>query len=569
MTFRFPSVLILGFVLIQGCSSTKESGVEDSQQTAAVDKASRNAALQHFVDGSVAEMKGDYANAILDYQDALRYDKNDAVYFALAKCYAALQKHSLAIEAGNEAVRLAPDNLEYRKTLAEICVAAFQIDAATQHYEEIVKRDSTSLEAYYGLANLYAGRKPLKALETYYKIIDRFGPEWNVLLQIAELENSLGQFGKAAAALQQLLEIDPGNLELRHSVAQAYIRAENYDTALVILKDLRSMRPDNLAYAADLAGIYLHQKEYTKAASEIEPIIANDSVGLDVKLRLGEMYFARLEQDSTLAPVARDVFERIHASHPEDWRPYWFLGAIGAITNNDSLSESNFRKVTELAAWNADAWVYLSSVFMEQNNYTEVITVLESALRVVPDDFRVTFLLGVAYSRSERTSDAIRTLEIARKINPKDVNCIMQLALVYDGLKNSEETDKLYEEALALEPENHLVLNNYSYSLAERNMQIERAFEMAQKAVKAQPENTSYLDTIGWVYFRMGEYERAEQYVRQAIEKGGANAILYEHLGDIYFMMKDRDRALEQWNLALKLDASNSALKEKIQRGTL
>ncbi len=562
--------MILALALVAGCSSTKEtSGSRQQQESAPADNAARDAALQHFVDGSVAEMKGDFANAILEYQDALRYDKNDAVYFALSKCYSALEKHSLAIEAGNEAVRLAPDNLEYRKTLADICVAAFEIDSATVHYEEIVKRDSTSLESYYGLARLYQGRKPMKALETYYRIIDRFGPEWNVLLQIAELENSLGQYEKAAIALQQMQELDPGNMELKHSVAQAYIRAEKLDTALVLLQDLRTMNPGNLSYAADLAGVYLQMKRYRKAAAELDPILANDSVGLDLKLRLGEMYFTRLEKDSALAPVTQSVFERILAQYPDDWRPYWFLGAIGAVTNNDSLSEPNFRKVTELATWNADAWVYLSSVFMEQNNYTEVITVLESALKVVPDDFRVNFLLGVAYSRSERTSDAIRILEIARRLNPKDINCIMQLALVYDGLKNHTETDKLYEEALALDPENHLVLNNYGYSLAERNVQIERAFAMAQKAVKAQPENTSYLDTIGWVYFRMGEYEKAEQYVRQAIEKGGANAILYEHLGDIYFMMKDRDRALEQWNLALKLDASNSALKEKIQRGTL
>jgi tetratricopeptide (TPR) repeat protein len=206
---------------------------------------------------------------------------------------------------------------------------------------------------------------------------------------------------------------------------------------------------------------------------------------------------------------------------------------------------------------------------MEKNNYAEVAKVLESALKVVPDDFRVNFLLGVAYSRLQRTLDAVRVLEYARTLNAGDVNCITQLALVYDGLKNYEETDKLYEEALKLDPNNHLVLNNYGYSLADRNIRIDRALEMAQKAIEAQPENASYLDTIGWVYFRLGKYEDAERYIKKAIDKDGASAVVYEHLGDVYFMMKDRERALEQWKIALKLDANNAALRGKVERGTL
>lgn len=566
-------LLVVSAVLVfAGCSSSKNTAAtvpENPLAQSPPEKALHDAALRHFVDGSIFEMKGDYANAVLEYQDALRDEKNHAVYFGLSKCYSALNKHALAIDAGKEAVRLAPDNLEYRRTLAEAYVAAFEIDEAAAEYEEVIKRDSNSIESWYNLARIHQGRKPLKALDVYGKIIDRFGPEWDVLLQMAEINNTMGQYEKAASALRKMLEIDPGNLELKHSIAQAYIRAEKFDSAIVILRELKSLNPENLGYVGDIAGIFLKQKEYAKAAREFEPILSRDSVALDIKLGIGEMYFTQLEKDSTLAPVAQSIFERILAKHPDDWRPYWFLGAIGAVTGNDSLSEPNFRKVTELATWNADAWVYLSSVFMEKNNYAEVVKVLESALKIVPDDFRVNFLLGVAYSRLQRTTDAVRVLEYARTLNAKDVNCITQLALVYDGLKNYEETEKLYEEALKLDPDNHLVLNNYSYSLADRNIRIDRALEMAKKAIEAQPENASYLDTIGWVYFRMGKYEDAEMYIKKAIDKGGASAVLYEHLGDIYFMMKDRERALEQWNIALKLDANNAALRGKVERGTL
>ena len=239
------------------------------------------------------------------------------------------------------------------------------------------------------------------------------------------------------------------------------------------------------------------------------------------------------------------------------------------MTHDDSLTVRNFRKVTELAGWNADAWVYLSSVFLEKNNFGEVAHILEAAVKVVPDDFRVNFLLGVAYNRLGQNEEAVRVLERARQLNGKDVDAISQLAVVYEALKRFDETDSLYEEALKLDPNNHLVLNNYAYSLAERGIQLERAQEMALKAVAAKPDNSSYLDTMGWVYFRLGEYREAAEYVKKAIEKGEVSAVVYEHLGDIYYRMDDKKGALEQWNIALQLDANNQELRDKISRGSL
>ncbi|RPH35790.1 tetratricopeptide repeat protein, partial [bacterium] len=229
----------------------------------------------------------------------------------------------------------------------------------------------------------------------------------------------------------------------------------------------------------------------------------------------------------------------------------------------------NFRKVTELASWNADAWVYLSSVFLDKNNFTEVSHVLEAAVKVVPDDFRVNFLLGVSYNRLGQNEQAARVLEHARQLNSKDVDAISQLAVVYEALKRFDETDSLYEEALRLDPANHLVLNNYSYSLAERDIQLDRARDMAEKAVAAKPDNASYLDTMGWIYFRLGEYKEAAEYVRRAIEKGEVSAVVYEHLGDIYYKMDNKTGALEQWNIALQLDENNRELRDKILRGSL
>jgi tetratricopeptide (TPR) repeat protein len=534
-----------------------------------VSQAAHTLALQHFVDGSVFEMKGDYARAVLEYQDALRYEKSPGVYFATSKCYSLLGKHALAIEAGREAVRLAPDQLTYRRSLAETYTNAYELDSAADQYAQIVARDSNAIDAWYALARLYQSRKPSKALEIYAHIIAQFGPDWNVLMQMAESYTKVGAYDKAAGVLKQMMELDPTNRALKKNLAEAYSRAGRFDDALATYKELLEENPENLEYKAELAGIYLFRKQYSEAEQHVNAILAHDSVAIEIKLRIGELYFGQMEKDSTIAPYAKTVFERIRDSHPEDWRAYWFLGAIEALTHDDSASIGNFRKVTELASWNPDGWVYLSSIFMRTNSYQEMVKVLDAAVKVLPDDFRVNFFLGYAYSRLGQNVEAVRYLEHAREINPKDVDAIGQLAMVYDGMKRYEESDSLYEEALRMNPENHLILNNYGYSLAERGVQLDRALEMATKAITAQPDNASYLDTMGWVFYWLGRYDEAEKYVKMALDKGEANAVVYEHLGDIYYRKKDLNGALEQWNAALKIDPANAGLKEKIARGAL
>jgi len=559
-------------VVAPGCGTSRETAGGGGGRDVQADKITamqRDIALQHFVDGSIYELKGEYAQAALEYQEALRYEKNHAMYFALAKCYGALNKPALAIESAREAVRLAPEKLDYRRLLADIMTSAFDLDGAAAQYEEIIRRDSSHVEAWYNLARVSQPRKPLKALEVYEHITARFGPEWEVLLQTADLCNKLGKFDRAAEALKLMTEVDPGNNELRRTLAQTYVRAGKYDEALAVYLELIEMGPANLEYQAETAGVWLLKKEYAKAAERFEDILRRDSVSVDVKVHIGELYFGQIEKDSTLIPVTQGIFMRIRDAHPEDWRPYWFLGGLGSMKKDDSAAVRNFRKVTELASWNADGWVFLSAVYLSKNDYAQSLPILESAVRAVPEDFRVNFFLGVAYSRIGRNQDAARVLEKARQLNPKDVEAVGQLAMVYESLKKLDESDSLYEEALRLDPQNHLILNNYGYSLAERNIQLDRALEMATKAVAAQPDNTSYLDTIGWVYFRLGQYREAETYVRKAVAKGEVSAVVYEHLGDIYFRLNESDRAIEQWNAALKLDANNSVLREKISRRSL
>jgi tetratricopeptide (TPR) repeat protein len=563
------AVALAACLLLCACSTPPERSTPSYQSGVRnpAEDSLRDQAMQHFIDASVLEMRGDFAQAALEYQEALRYDKNATIFFALSRAYGELGKNQPAIEAGREAVQRDPRNTEYRRNLASVFLAASQPDSAILQYETIITIDSTSMESWFNLAKLYQIRSPLKALSSLDHITERFGPHWEVLLQCADLCNKLGKFDRAATALRGMVQLDPGNRELRRSLAQTYSRASMFDSSLSVYATLVEPGAEPLDVLAEVAGVHLLKKDYAHANSEFDRILGVDSLDIEAQLHVGELYYGQAEKDSTLLPRTQKIFEGIRKTHPRDHRPYMFLGVLALMAKNDTAAIENFRRVTELANRDPDGWVYLSSVYQTRNNFTEVARILEAALRVLPDDFRVNFFLGVAYNRLSRNLEAVRTLEHARSINPKDVDGIAQLAIVYEALNRPSESDSLYEEALRLDPDNNLVLNNYAYSLAERNIQLGRALTMSQKALRAQPDNGSYLDTIGWIYCQLGELAEAAKYVRQAISKGEANAVVYEHLGDIYFKMNDRSAALEQWQAALKLDSENRTLQEKIARG--
>ena len=164
---------------------------------------------------------------------------------------------------------------------------------------------------------------------------------------------------------------------------------------------------------------------------------------------------------------------------------------------------------------------------------------------------------------------ATKYLKKALLIKPDDVNLLGTLGLIYDNKGEHLLSDSVYESALKIDSANALINNNYAYALSERGIQLDRALKMVNTALDADPKNSSYLDTKGWVYFKMGKYKEAKVFIEKAIDAGGESAVMLEHLGDIVYKIGEQDYAKKLWEKALKLDVTNNELKQKIEKGEI
>jgi tetratricopeptide (TPR) repeat protein len=574
-TLKFLSSLtgIVGIFFLSGCGATKQA----SQSTPAnrivtlqerkLNELQRDHALQHFIEGAALDAKGAFAEAILEYQEALQSDPNASIYFAISRDYLLLSKFDRAGETAGEAVRLEPQNISYRENLGAIYFNASRADLAIHEYEEIVKIDSNYAAAWIALAHLYQPMQPQKALAIYEKMLERNGEQLDILFQCAQLLTALGRFDEAAAKYKRMLELDPSNKPLKKQLAETFAKAGRLDQARSILETMVEADSSDAEVVATLADVYLDQKRFQNAIDLYEKLLNRGTKNTEIKLRISVGFFGLTEHDSTLIQKAQGLFEDLRKEVPNDWRPYWYLGALAANQHKDSLAGTYFEQVTKLEEHHGDAWWFFGSSLFEQGKYDKLLEEMEQAQKALPNDFRFYLLQGLALTRMEKQEDAVQPLQKAYKLNPKDLNTLSTLALTLDGLHRYQDSDPLYEEGLKLDPKSALLLNNYGYSLAERGLQLQRALGMSKQAVTAEPDNSAYLDTYGWIFFRLENYSDAAIYIKKSIATGKASAVVHEHLGDVYLKLGQKEQALELWKKALEMDPKNEAVKEKILHG--
>jgi tetratricopeptide (TPR) repeat protein len=595
---------IVFLVLAGGCSVQKETVTDETNHSGSSESASARIikARDHFIKGSVYELKGNYASAILEYQDALKLDPDAGIHYALAKSYGAINKIPLALQHSKKSVEMSPGKIEYHELLADIFSSARQYDSAAAVLEKIIEMDPSHINAHYKLARFYEKSRPLKAIEIYNKLTSIIGPEWNVLFRLAELYENLGNTEQAAESIEELLTLDPGNSNIQKLLSEIYTRGENFEEAIRILDDILELTPDDLDARERKAQIYILMDDWEAAGSEYNYILEQPDVLLDLKIRIGASYFARSLKDSTILPLTKKLFETIDRD-TTDWQVKMYLGAIAINENKDSVAIQNFKQVTELAGWNVEAWIRLGGLYFDNQYYNEAVLVMTEAIQLFPEDFVVNLILGLSLAQSgnneearmylkksvdlnpnditalsaygftlnqlKEDEEALSVLNRALEIKPDELNILGTLGLIYNAKEMWEECDSVYERALKIDPENPVINNNYAYSLSERGIRLDAALEMVKISIEKEPENSSYLDTIGWVYYKLGDYEKAKYYLEKAIEYGGDRPVILDHLGDVMYKLGDKNLAMEFWQKAFDLDTSNSEIKNKIEKGEI
>jgi predicted Zn-dependent protease len=188
----------------------------------------------------------------------------------------------------------------------------------------------------------------------------------------------------------------------------------------------------------------------------------------------------------------------------------------------------------------------------------EAVTLLRTGLKGTAQDFNTYLTISSLYTQAGRGREAVEAARKALELAPEGQQQYMTAALLTLASAQERAGDTKGSEAslrrvLEKEPENATALNNFGYFLVERNERLTEALEMIQRAVRAEPTNSSFLDSLGWAYFKLGKLDDAERQLKEAARLDPTSSTIHEHLGDVFQKQGKITEARAAWQKALSL----------------
>ena len=247
-------------------------------------------------------------------------------------------------------------------------------------------------------------------------------------------------------------------------------------------------------------------------------------------------------------------FNFVLAAHPKDDRVRYYLGA--AYVEQGALDQaiSEFKKISPESNLFADSRRSIILILIKQNKLEEGIRILEESIQIKPNDGELYLILAALYEKENQLQKALAILKNGLDRNKEDVDIHFQLGAIYDKLGDFEKMVAHMKEIFRLSPDHADALNYLGYSYADRGIQLEEALELIQKAMALKPNMGYITDSLGWVYFKLGDYGRAAIELEKANQLTPDDPVITEHLADSYIKLSQFQKAMELYQKALNLD---------------
>lgn len=484
-----------------------------------------------------------------------------------------------------EAFNLSPHDTQSGMMIVQILVGTSRYAEADEVLAQLAERapDNRAINYHYAqvLTKLGKTAQAREHLERVVAADPTFGPAVFQLMEAYQKEN---QWEKAANLLQPLIEEQPTSTELKRQQAFFYLRAGDGENARNRYEEVLAAEPADDRSRYLLAEALSDLGRFAEADAIYSKLLSAKSNELDVLISYGLSQINQQKYEEA-APLFRRVLD--HPNLPNN------LYAMAAT----QLASVEFQRgeMAAAAEWaqkalekserqNLQAVSVLLDVARKQRNYERALIVIDHALRNDGSNAyllnrRVEFLLrsgedakakpiadaevkrgkrealGIAeaYASTGRHGEALAILE-KQKQGDVDIDILFQIGSVNERAGKIDEAEKAFLDLLVKKPDHAPTLNYLGYMWADRGVNLDRAAKMLTDAVAQEPRNGAFVDSLGWVYFRLGKLELAQKYLTDASQLLPRDPTVQEHLGDLFMKMGDFDRALEIYRKALALD---------------
>jgi tetratricopeptide (TPR) repeat protein len=579
---RFLSKLtLLGcFLIALAAPSLAQRDKKKRPESGNLSSARLSEAEAVFIEGEKFYILEDYSKALLYFLRASELNpENPTIHYKLAEVLAKSSKEEdlrKASAAMDQAIKLDKKNKYYYLLATNINSSLGQFSKSASLLETMLKEVPETDEYLYELATIYLfDKKEDEALKVYDRAENTLGINEASSLQKQRIYLDKGNVPEAIAAGEKLVQAFPDEERYVLALAELLAHHKQTDKAISNIETFLKDNPDSPNAKMLLSGLYKDSGQEQKSREYITNLFDDPHVAVSSKVAMLSSYNATLAQNKNKGKPDLDteafvlkLFEKLAATHPNEAAVHVVGGDLFLTLEKNEDAKKQYLKAIRKGANSFESWQNLLFLETQANQYDSVIVHSEEAVEVFPNQAMVYYFNGYAHLRKKEYRPAVSSLEQAKKLSASNVNLVAEmnsmLGDAYQALKEYDKSGKAYDEALAANPLNDIVLNNYSYYLALRKADLEKAEKMSTQLVKNHPDNAAYLDTHAWVLFHREKFKEAKKVIERAIATGNASAIHFEHYGDILFQLGNIEEAVTQWRKAKSLDNSNEMIDKKI-----
>lgn len=535
----------------------------------------------YFTEGEKYFILEDYTKSVAGFQKSLEYDSNnDVVYFKLAEIYNRTDQLGNADIAISQALSMEKANKFYYLLAADIYTSQGKLNAVAETYLSLMENIPNSDRYLANLAAVYIYQKKFdEAIEAYNQMETLFGINEESSFQKQKIYLQLNNVDKALQEGEKLILAYPG--VPKYVILLSEILSSNSRTseAIETLSDLLDEKPELSQARLVLADIYWKERNFTDFTSELEKAFADSELNINAKISVLMKYMAYIPNEQ-LQKIIPDLVETLKITNPFDANAQLLSGDIYATFLEKNLVPSaeidaiREKAINSYTIYILDdpskfaVWQNLLNLELQVANHDSLATHADRALELFPNQAWLYLVNGVALLQKNRSSEAVQMFEMGKKRSSSNIGLTVllngYLGDTYNTLNEYEKSDEAYEAALGLDPNNYIVLNNYSYYLSLRLEKLDLAKKMSTQLIRSNPDNNTYLDTYAWVHYALGDYEEAKRILEKIVEQDEENAEYYNHYGDVLYQLGFRDDAVIQWKKARTLDDKLDNIDQKI-----
>ncbi|MGO9609092.1 MAG: tetratricopeptide repeat protein [Verrucomicrobiia bacterium] len=503
-------------------------------------------ALAEYATGYSFEIRGDLDQALEHYGRVIECDPNDTTLaIRIGQIYVTERNVTNAVNVLESALKANPNDGEVAYWLGFVYRTDGQNDKAAAAFRQAVKSEPSRVDALRGLLEILvlqdADKEALKALDRAFHEKIEVGSYWSRLGDFYSVvfrqKPSWGQKTdrkRIQQCYEKALTFDPGDMDIEFRLADAYTDSGDYQKSAELYAKLLEKNPDAPLVRERLAANYIRADQKDKAVAVLEDIIKRNPLAYAIYNDLGELY--------------------------------------GEL-NNTEKAISNFQQSLVIKPNQPENYAQIAALQLDSKQVDEALKTLATWKEKFPTDFRVAYFTGLIQTDRKEFPAAVASFADAETLareSPVDSKLSSKFYFAYGAAcERAGDVDKavtLFRKCLQLDPEDHTAANYLGYMWAEKGTHLDEALGLIQRAVKLDPNNGAYLDSLGWVLFKLGRNDEALVQMRRAVEYMKDDAVVLDHLAEVLLKLGKTDEAIGVLREATKLEPGNKDISERLQQ---